>query len=154
MLELAQRHYVHRHVWLLQRDGTEYYTGDLLTYTLASMNTTLLTSINAQRDNGGNSAKAGMLLSGNSDAYSNGGHTVIYMQSKPGSSKSVSRQYQNGELIINENAEMQAQCQLFTTAGQTQFYYYVQNPLSSAGDGSLNTPHFESVVLQEVLQFY
>lgn len=138
---------------LLQRDGTQYYIGDLLTYSLVSINTTLLTSINAQRTNGGNSAKAGMLITG-VDLSTSGGNTVIYTQSKPGSQIAVSRQYQNGDLVIDETAQMQAQSTLFGSSGQTQFYYYVQNPLSASGGGAINAPKFESVTLQEVLQFY
>ena len=143
-----------RHIsYLLQRDGTQYYMGDLLTYSLISINTTLLTSINAQRTNGGNSAKAGMLITG-VDPSNNSGNTVMYTQSKPGSQIAVSRQYQNGDLVIGETAQMQAQSTLFGSSGQTQFYYYVQNPLSASGGGAINAPKFESVTLQEVLQFY
>jgi len=138
----------------LQRDGTQYYIGDLLTYNLVSINSTLLNSINAQRTNGGNSAKAGVLITSWDELTSNGGNTLIYTQSKPGSHISVSRQYQNGELVIDETAQMQAQSQVFGNAGQTQFYYYVQNPLSSSGGGAINAPKYESVTLQEVLQFF
>lgn len=140
-------------VLFLQRDGTQYYIGDLLTYNLLSINTTLLASINTQRTNGGNQAKAGMLIPG-IDTSSNGGNTLVYTQSKPGTSISVSRQYQNGELVIDETAQMQAQSQMFSESGQTQFYYYVQNPLSDSGGGAINAPKFESITLQEVLQFY
>ncbi|KAL0018840.1 hypothetical protein WJX77_012454 [Trebouxia sp. C0004] len=135
------------------RDCTQYYIGDLLTYSLVSINTTLLTSINAQRTNGGNSAKAGMLIT-DVDPSNSGGNTVIYTQSRPGSQIAVSRQYQNGDLVIDEIAEMQAQSTLFGSSGQTRFYYYVQNPLSASGGGAINPPKFESVTLQEVLQFY
>ena len=143
----------HAHLVLLQRDGMKYYIGDLLTYSLLSMNTTLLNSINAQRTNGGRSAKAGMLITSN-DNSRNRGHTLVYMQSKPGTEVSVTRQYKNGELVINESAELQAQSQLFGTAGQTQFYYYVQNPLSGGEGGAILSPRFQSVTLQEVLKFY
>ena len=138
----------------MQRDGTKYNIGDLLTYSLAAINTTLLKSINTQRSNGGKYAKTGGLITTISDVSASGGHTLIYMQSKPGSSISVSRQYQNGQLIIDENAQMQAQSQVFGTAGQTQLSYHVQNPLSSSGGGAIKAPNFETVLLQEVLQFY
>ena len=137
----------------MQRDGTKYYTGDLLTYSLASINTTLLNSINAQRDNGGNKAKAGMLIIAPRDESNFGGHTLIYMQSKPGTEVSVSRKYQDGQLVISETAQMQAQSQLFGSAGYTQFCYYIKNPLASTGGGAIKAPSFETVTLQEVLQF-
>lgn len=138
----------------LQRDGTKYNTGDLLTYSLASINTTLINSVNAQRDNGGNKAKAGKLITVQSDESKYGGHTLIYMQSKPGTGVSVSRKYQNGQLVISETAQLQAQCQLFGSGGYTQLFYHVQNPMSSSGAGAINAPSFETVTLQEVLQFY
>ena len=138
----------------VQRDGTKYYTGDLLTFSIASINTTLLSSINTQRSNGGKYAKAGMLITTIGDPSQSNGHTLVYMQSKPGSSIHVSRQYQNGQLIIDENAQMQAQSPVFGSGGQTQLLYHVQNPLSSSGGGAINAPAFESVTLQEVLQFY
>lgn len=139
---------------VLQRDGTKYYIGDLLTSSIASINTTLLSSINTQRSNGGKYAKAGQLITSLKATSSNGGHTLIYMQSKPGSSIATSRQYQQGQLVIDQKAQMQAQSQVFGSAGQTQFLYHVQNPLSSAGGGAIKAPSFETVTLQEVLQFY
>lgn len=138
----------------MQRDGTKYYTGDLLTYSLASINTRLLNSINTQRDSGGSKAMAGKLIPAQSDESKSGGYTLIYMQSKPGSEVSVSRKYQDRQMVISETAQLQAQSQLFGSGGFTQFYYFVKNPLASSGGGAINAPSFETVTLQEVLQFY
>ena len=138
----------------MQRDGTKYYTGDLLTYSLASIKTKLLNSINTQRDNGGSKAMAGKLIPARSDESKSGGYTLIYMQSKPGSEVSVSRKYQDGQMVISETAQLQAQSQLFGSGGYTQFYYFAKNPLASSGGGAINAPSFETITLQEVLQFY
>ncbi|KAL3158046.1 hypothetical protein ABBQ32_011655 [Trebouxia sp. C0010 RCD-2024] len=135
------------------RSGTKYNTGDMLMYGLASINTTLLNSINAQRDNGGKEAKAGMLIPAPHDESKFGGHTLIYVQSKPGTEVSVTRKYQDGQLVISETAQMQAQSQLFGSGGYTQLYYYVRNPLASSGSGAINAPSFETVTIQEVLHF-
>ena len=113
----------------------------------------MLNSINAQRDNGGKQAKAGKLISKPADESKLGGRTLIYMQSKPGTEVSVTRKYQDGQLIISETAQMQAQSQLFGNGGYTQLYYYVKNPLASSGGGAINAPSFETVTLQEVLRF-
>lgn len=137
----------------VQREGTKYYTGDLLTYSLASINTTLLNNINAQRDNGGSKAKAGRLISTSNESKSNG-YMLIYMQSKPGSEVSVSRKYEDGQMVISETAQLQAQSKLFGRGGNIQFYYYVKNPLASSGGGAIKAPSFETITFQEVLQFY
>ena len=137
----------------MQRDGTQYYPGDLLTYSIAAINTTLLTSIQGQQDNGGKYAFAGSLIqAGQNASENNNGYTLIYLQSKPGSSLYVNRYTKNGAHVVDETAQMQAQSKLLGNAGQTQYYYYVQNPIAS--NGNLGQPSFESVTLQEVLQFY
>ena len=137
----------------LQRDGSKYYAGDLLMYGIGAVNTTLLTSVNAQRDNGGKYAHAGQLIQTSSQSLdNNNGYTLLYMQSKPGSSLHVNRYIKNGAHVTDESAQLQVQSALLGKAGQTQYYYYVQNPIAS--NGNLLQPNFESVILQEVLQFY
>lgn len=96
---------------------------------------------------------AGRLIPAPHDESQFGGHTLIYMQSKPGTEVSVTRKFQDGQLVISETAQMQAQSQLFGNGGYTQFYYYVKNPLASSGGGAINAPSFETVTLQEVLRF-
>lgn len=138
---------------VLQRDGSQYSPGDLLVYSVAAVNTTLLTSVNAQRDNGGKFAFAGQLVQTSGKSVdNNNGYTLLYMQSKPGSSLYVNRYMKNGAQVIDETAQLQVQSSLLGNAGQTQYYYYVQNPVGS--NGNLQQPNFESVTLQEVLQFY
>lgn len=97
---------------------------------------------------------AGKLIPTQSDESKSGGYTLIYMQSRPGSEVSVSRKYQDGQMFISETAQLQAQSQLFGSGGYTQFFYFVKNPLASSGGGAINAPSFETVTLQEVLQFY
>ena len=122
-------------------------------YGIGAVNTTLLTSINAQRDNGGKYAHAGQLIQTTSQSLdNNNGYSLLYMQSKPGSSLYVKRYVKNGAHVTDESAQLQVQSVLLGKAGQTQYYYYVQNPLAS--NGNLLQPNFESVILQEVLQFY
>lgn len=121
-------------------------------YSIAAVKTSLLTSINAQRDNGGRSAFAGQIIRNASAAGDNNGYTLLYMQSKPGSSLSVNRYFKNGAHVTDESAQLQMQSSLLGNAGQTQYYYYVQNPIGSSGN--MGQPNFESVTLQEVLQFY
>ncbi|KAA6418266.1 MAG: hypothetical protein FRX49_11775 [Trebouxia sp. A1-2] len=121
------------------RDGTQYYIGDLLTYSLVSINTTLLTSINAQRTNGGNSAKAGMLIT-DVDPSNGGGNTVIYTQSKPGSQIAVSRQFQNGDLVIDETAQMQAQSTLFGSSVDAEGVEVPRVPAQQPVEGSASPP--------------
>lgn len=136
----------------LQRDGTYYYPGDLLTYSIAAVNTTLLTSIEGQQDNGGKFAFSGSLIqAGSSASENNNGYTLIYLQSKPGTSLYVNRYQKDGYHVTDETAQMQAQSKLLGRSWQVQYYYYVQNPISSSGN--LGQPNFESVTLQEVLQF-
>ena len=107
----------------------------------------------AQRDNGGHQAKAGRLLNPPGDETMYGGHTLMYMQTKPGTGVSVSRKYQSGQMVTSQTAQLQAQSRLFSTIGYTKFYYYVQNPMASSGAGAINAPSFETVTLQEVLKF-
>lgn len=76
------------------------------------------------------------------------------MQSRPGSEVSVSRKYQDGQMVISETAQLQAQSQLFGKGGYTQFYYFAKNPLASSGGGAITAPSFETITLQEVLQLY